>query len=62
MSVVAADFNGDGIPDLAVAHFGDGNGNGAGVSILLGNGDGFPDLAFPGSATTVLLNAADWPP
>jgi hypothetical protein len=34
-SVVAADFNGDGIPDLAVAN------NAAGtVSVLLGNGDG----------------------
>jgi hypothetical protein len=31
--VVVGDFNGDGIPDLAVA-------NGYGVSILLGNGDG----------------------
>jgi autotransporter-associated beta strand protein len=32
-SVVTADFNGDGIPDLAV-------GSAGGVSILLGNGDG----------------------
>jgi hypothetical protein len=34
-SVVADDFNGDGISDLAVANSGDGS-----VSVLLGNGDG----------------------
>jgi uncharacterized repeat protein (TIGR01451 family) len=34
-SVVVADFNGDGHPDIAVANSGSGN-----VSILLGNGDG----------------------
>ncbi len=34
-SVVAADFNGDGKTDLAVANFGSNN-----VSLLLGNGDG----------------------
>ena len=34
-SVAAADFNGDGHLDLAVADFGSG-----GVSVLLGNGDG----------------------
>jgi sugar lactone lactonase YvrE len=34
-SVVIADFNGDGIPDLAVANSGDNN-----LTILLGNGDG----------------------
>jgi hypothetical protein len=34
-----ADFNGDGIPDLAVATSGTGTNNGS-VSILLGNGDG----------------------
>ena len=38
-TVAVADFNGDGIPDLAVANYGE-NGNDAGVSILLGNGDG----------------------
>ena len=32
---VVADFNGDGVPDLAVANFGNNN-----VSVLLGNGDG----------------------
>src|SRR5271170_6031481 len=34
-SVVSADFNGDGIPDLAVANFTDST-----VTIMLGNGDG----------------------
>jgi len=34
-SVAMEDFNGDGIPDLAVANFGDGT-----VTILLGTGDG----------------------
>jgi hypothetical protein len=39
MSVAVGDFNGDGIPDLAVADLIDGGTNG-GVTILLGNGDG----------------------
>jgi hypothetical protein len=40
-SVVAADFNGDGKLDLAVANYNPYGGNGSGsVSILLGNGDG----------------------
>src|SRR5262249_21006240 len=34
-NVVAADFNGDGIPDLAVGDIGTGN-----VALFLGNGDG----------------------
>jgi len=35
VSVATCDFNGDGIPDVATANYGDGS-----VSILLGNGDG----------------------
>ncbi len=34
-SVAVGDFNGDGVPDLAVANYGSNN-----VSVLLGNGDG----------------------
>ncbi len=39
-SLVTADFNGDGMPDLAAADAGDDDGGFAGVSILLGKGDG----------------------
>jgi hypothetical protein len=40
-SVAAGDFNGDGLPDLAVANSGDAfNGHPGNVSVLLGNGDG----------------------
>jgi hypothetical protein len=38
--LVSADFNGDGKLDLAVANQGNANGDGARVSVLLGNGDG----------------------
>jgi len=34
-SVVVGDFNGDGVPDLAIANFGSNN-----ISVLLGNGNG----------------------
>jgi parallel beta-helix repeat protein len=39
-AVVAGDFNGDGVPDLAIANYGSGT-----VAILLGNGDGTFTLA-----------------
>ena len=39
-ALVAGDFNGDGKLDMAVDDGGDANGNGIGVSVLLGNGDG----------------------
>jgi hypothetical protein len=39
-SVAVGDFNGDGIPDLAVADSGDPFAGGSGVSVLLGNRDG----------------------
>jgi hypothetical protein len=47
ISVAVGDFNGDGIPDLAVTNFG-----GSSVSVLLGNGDGTFTQA-PGSPITV---------
>jgi hypothetical protein len=53
-SVVAADFNGDGHPDLAAANQGDDD-----VSVLLGDGDGGfgPQTTFPagGGSTTVAV-------
>jgi hypothetical protein len=63
--VALGDFNGDGIPDLAVANFGDrgNNGQGGGVSILLGKGDGTFDAAVnytaglaPGAVTAADVN------
>jgi hypothetical protein len=38
--VAIGDFNGDGLPDVAVANAGDYSGNNGNVSVLLGNGDG----------------------
>jgi hypothetical protein len=40
LSFAAGDFNGDGIPDLAVANFNPGNSQQGTLSILLGKGDG----------------------
>jgi hypothetical protein len=40
VSVAVEDFNGDGTSDLAAADSGDFQGNGYGVSVLLGNGNG----------------------
>ena len=39
-AIVAGDFTGDGRLDLAVSDDGNSDGNGSGVSVLLGNGDG----------------------
>lgn len=56
-SVVAADFNGDGKMDLAVANF-----TPATVSILLGNGDGTfqPPVSYPVAASPNGLAVADF--
>jgi hypothetical protein len=53
-SLVVGDFNGDGIPDLAVANTGGTSiFNGNSVSILLGNGDGtFTAKSTPSLAST----------
>src|SRR5262249_19175487 len=58
-SVVVGDFNGDGIPDLAVANYGSSH-----VSVLLGNGDGSFQAArnfyFDGSLHPSSLAVADF--
>jgi len=52
-AIVAADFNGDGIPDLAVCNQGFST-----VSILLGNGDGtFTATALPSNSVATGLEA-----
>ncbi len=56
--VVAGDFNGDGIPDLAAF----GGSNMPGVSVFLGNGDGTfqtPATTFPTAYGPVDIEAAD---
>ena len=59
-SVAVGDFNGDGIPDLAVVNSGAGPGNG--ISILLGNGDGTfkTHVDYPAGGTPHSVAAADF--
>jgi hypothetical protein len=56
LSVAVGDFNGDRIPDLAVANFSNS------VSVLLGNGDGtFPTVAnFPAGSQPVSVAVGDF--
>jgi uncharacterized repeat protein (TIGR01451 family) len=56
-SIVVSDFNGDGVPDIAVANNGSGN-----VSILLGNGDGTFRSAvnYPAGSGVDVLAVADF--
>src|SRR5678815_3916067 len=52
---IVADFNGDGIPDLAAT-------SAIGVGVMLGNGDGTfrPGVNFPAGAQSQDLAAADF--
>lgn len=54
-SLQVADFNGDGIPDLAVVNYGPGTG-GSTMSILLSNGDG----TFTAKSTLTSVSSYDW--
>ena len=61
-SVVAADFNGDGIPDLAVTNVAAGFFTPGSLSVLLGNGDGtFRNaVSLPTGADPAQLTTADF--
>jgi hypothetical protein len=60
ISIVSADFNGDGIPDLAVANYT--NPKPCHASIMLGNGDGTfqPPVHFPVGVSPTQLVIADF--
>jgi hypothetical protein len=60
-ALAVADFNGDGRLDVAVADGGE-NGDGGGVSILMGNGDGTfqAPVFYPAGATPYSIVAGDW--
>ena len=60
-SVVVGDFNGDGIPDLAVANLALFGGP-SGVSVLLGNGDGTfqPARTFPAGSNPFSVAVGDF--
>jgi len=56
-SSAVSDFNGDGIPDLVVANYGDNT-----VSVLLGNGDGTfqPKVTYPAGPWPVSVAVGDF--
>lgn len=59
-SVVSADFNGDGIPDVAVGEYG--NNGSTGITIYLGNGDGTfkTGVSYGASNSMGALGVADF--
>src|SRR5262249_52110157 len=61
-AVAVGDFNGDGIPDLAVANYGDLPNHFGSVSILLGNGDGTfqPASDYPAGQALSAVVVADF--
>ncbi|GAB4366674.1 MAG: hypothetical protein OHK0021_10090 [Bryobacter sp.] len=61
-SVLIAEFNGDGRPDLVVAHAGATNQNNGTVTVLLGNGDGTfrPPANIAQGGVPTGLAVADW--
>ena len=62
VGLAVADFNGDGRLDLAVADGGDSNGNGQGVSILMGNGNGTfqVPIFYPTGGVASAIVAGEW--
>ena len=63
MAVAVGDFNGDGVPDLAVANAGNPQiGDNGGISILLGNGDGTfrPATNSPAGKNPFAIATADF--
>jgi len=63
MAVAVGDFNGDGVPDLAVANAGNPQiGDNGGISILLGNGDGTfrPAANSPAGKNPFAIATADF--
>jgi len=68
LAAVLDDFNGDGVPDLAVSDTGDQNGVGAALSLLLGKGNGtfrpvkqYRDGRFPGFLATGKFTSGSLP-
>jgi hypothetical protein len=57
VALAVADFNGDGVPDLAAADFNTGS-----VSVLMGNGDGTfaPPVNYAAGGTSIRVLTGDF--